>query len=69
MYDRIQKLRESNHKAVGEVAEVIGCSISSYLNREKGIRKLKTPELVKLAKRYHVSMDYIVNLTDISEPY
>lgn len=41
----------------------------AYQNYELGAREPKVSILMKLAKLYKVSLDYLVGLTDCPEPY
>lgn len=46
------------------VAEAIGVSMITYIRYENGERQVKVPELLALAQLYHVSVDYILGLSD-----
>lgn len=36
---------------------------------ERGVRLPSTPDLITLADSYHTSIDYLLERTDIKEPY
>lgn len=52
-----------------DVAQYLGCSQRVYCNYEHGEVNLPLDYLVKLAKLYNTSIDYILGLTDIRKPY
>ncbi len=64
MYQRIRDLREENDKTQRELAEILHCSQQVYSNYELGQRDIPTDILIKLAKYYGVSTDYILGLKD-----
>lgn len=61
---RIKYLRKSNNLSQTDVAEVLHCSQAAYGMYELGKRKISAEKLLILARYYHVSMDYIMGLTD-----
>ncbi|MBQ8931960.1 MAG: helix-turn-helix transcriptional regulator [Ruminiclostridium sp.] len=69
MYKRIRDLREDNDKTQKEISEYLFCDQSLYSKYERGIREVPISIIVKLAKYYNTSTDYILNLTDKKEPY
>lgn len=69
MYKRIRDLREDNDKTQKEISEYLFCDQSLYSKYERGIREVPVSIVVKLAKYYNTSTDYILNLTDKKEPY
>ncbi len=64
MYSRIRDLREDADLKQKEVAKVLNCSQQVYSNYELGQRDIPTDILIKLAKFYDVSSDYILGLTN-----
>ena len=64
MYQRIRDLREDRDLKQKEVAEVLFCSQQVYSNYELGQRDIPTAVLIKLSEFYHVSVDYILGLTN-----
>lgn len=64
MDNRIKDLREDLDLTQAQVAEVIGITQRKYSYIETGTQQLTDEILVKLAKYYNVSVDYILKLTD-----
>ena len=69
MFERLRELREDHDLSQTDIADYLGCSQSVYSRYESGERILPVDVLIKLAKRYSVSTDYILGLTNIPEPY
>ena len=69
MYERIRNLREDMDKTQKEVADYLNCSQVAYSYYEIGRRDIPTTTLVRLAKYYKCSTDYLLGLTDKKEPY
>ena len=69
MFVRIRNLREDNDKTQKEVAEYLLCDQSLYSKYERGQRDVPVGIIIKLAKLYNTSTDYILGLTDIKTPY
>lgn len=69
MYERIRNLREDMDKTQTEVAQYLNCSQVAYSYYEIGKRDIPTLTLVRLAKYYKCSTDYLLGLTDRKEPY
>jgi len=65
---RIGDLRTDNDKTQQEVADMLLCNRQVYARYERGLREIPVSMLIQLAKYYHVSMDYIVGLTDNPRP-
>ena len=68
-FKRIKDLREDNDKLQKEIANLLGISQQYYSEYENGNRSIPIFHLMKLAKFYNVSIDYIVGLTDNIKPY
>lgn len=64
MYPRIRDLREDYDLTQREMGEILSCSKRVYSNYERGDLDIPTDILIKLAKFYHTSTDYILGLTD-----
>ncbi len=64
MFQRIRDLREDHDMTQRQVAEYLNCSQQVYSNYELGQRDIPTEILIKLAKLYQVSTDYILGLND-----
>lgn len=69
MYRRIRDLREDRDLKQREMGEYLRCTQACYSAYELGKRDIPTDVLVKLAHFYNTSIDYLLGLTDVSEPY
>lgn len=67
-FRRIRDLREDSDKTQQEVADLLTMRRGVYQRYESGEREIPVWALIKLAKYYHVSTDYILGLTDKGEP-
>lgn len=63
-FKRLEDLRVDHDKTQQEIADLLHCQREVYRRYEKGIRELPLSYAIKLAKYYHVSLDYLVGLTD-----
>ncbi len=68
MYKRIYELREDNDLKQREIAKILNCSQRVYSNYERGDLDIPTEILIKLAKYYDVSTDYILEISDKKKP-
>ena len=59
---RIRDLREDADKTQTEIAQMLGTSQTMYARYERGASELPIRHLIKLARYYHVSADYILGL-------
>lgn len=69
MFVRIRNLREDSDRTQKEVAEYLFCDQSLYSKYERGVRDVPVMIIIKLAKLYNTSTDYILGLTDDKKPY
>lgn len=69
MYERIRNLREDMDLRQADLAEYLNCSQVAYSYYEIGARDIPTDVLIKLAKFFHCSTDYLLGLSDIKNPY
>ncbi len=69
MYSRIRSLREDKDLLQKDIAKVLHCTQVAYSRYELGLRDIPTEVLIKLAKFHNTSTDYILGLTDSTEPY
>lgn len=69
MYRRIRDLREDNDMNQTQVAKILGMSQTGYSKYETGENDLPTSVLIKLAKIYNTSIDYLLEQTDKKERY
>lgn len=68
-YRRIRDLREDADMTQAQVAAALGVSSRAYSYYENGQRTLTPRLLCDLASLYDVSVDYLLERTDISKPY
>lgn len=64
MYQRLRDLREDNDLKQADIANYLNCSQVCYSYYELGKRDIPTDVLIKLARFYKTSVDYILGLTD-----
>lgn len=69
VYPRIRDLREDHDLNQTEVAEYLGMSQTGYSKYEVGTNDIPTQILIKLARFYHVSVDYLLGETDNPNRY
>ena len=69
MYPRIRDLREDKELAQKTLADYLKCSQVCYSYYEIGRRDIPTDVLVRLARFYNTSIDYLLGLTDVKDPY
>ena len=68
-FPRLRDLREDRDLSQETVAAYLNMKQSQYSRYERGIRDLPTDVLIRLAKYYNTSTDYILGLTNDSAPY
>ncbi len=66
---RLKDLREDTDTTQKTLAEYLHIKQNTYSQYENGQRQIPIPILIKLAKFYNVSVDYILHLTDNPKPY
>lgn len=66
---RLEDLRIDADKTQKEIAEALGCQREVYRRYEKGIYDIPLWALIKLARYYNTSTDYILDLTDERKRY
>ncbi len=69
MYNRIRDLREDKDLKQSTLAKYLGIHQTTYSSYEIGKLSLTADVLVKLAKYYNTSVDYLLGLTDEAKPY
>lgn len=69
MYKRIRDLREDNDKTQTQIAKILGMSQTGYSKYETGENDIPTQILIKLARLYNTSIDYLLGETDRVERY
>lgn len=68
-YRRIKDLREDNDVTQQEICDYLNMKQPQYSRYERGLRDVPSDVLIKLAKYYKTSVDYILELTDKTKPY
>lgn len=63
-FQRIADLRQDHDLTQQEVADILNCKREVYRRYEKGIREIPISYAITLAKYYHVSMDYLLGLSN-----
>ncbi len=66
---RLKDLREDTDTTQKKLAEYLHIKQNTYSQYENGQRQIPISILIKLAKFYSVSVDYILCLTDNPTPY
>lgn len=68
-YPRLRDLREDHDLSQQDVADYLGMKQPQYSRYERGLRDVPTDVLIRLARLYKTSADYILGLTNDSKPY
>jgi len=66
---RLRDLREDLDLTQKVIAKKLGCSQTTYSRYETGASNIPYDILCKLADIYQVSVDYILERTDVKKPY
>lgn len=69
MYDRIRDLREDKDLSQEQLAKLLNVSQTTYSRYETGKIDIPSQSLIKLAKYYSTSIDYLVGLTNQERAY
>ena len=69
MYSRIRNLREDKDMTQKQIGDMLHMSQTGYNQYEIGKNDIPTKILIKLAKYYNTSIDYLLELTDEIKPY
>ncbi len=69
MYKRLRDLREDKDISQSELAVKLCMSQTGYSKYETGENDIPTAILIALAHYYDTSVDFILGLTDYSDPY
>lgn len=68
-YRHIRDLRQDKNYSQAMVAKAIGMAQNTYSQYETGRIEWRASDLVRLAKFYGVSVDYLLDLTENPVPY
>lgn len=69
LYKRIRDLREDRDLTQTQIAKILDMSQTGYSKYETGENDLPTAILIKLARFYDTSIDYLLGETDNCERY
>lgn len=67
--ERLRDLRENKELTQNDLAKILNVSQTTYSRYESGNLNVPVESLKALAKFYNTSIDYLVGLTNIKEPY
>ena len=67
-YRRLRDLREDHDLTQDELVAILGMHKTTYTNYEQGKREIPFALVIRLAKLYNVSIDYIAELADTPLP-
>ena len=68
-YQRLRDLREDHDLKQETVAQYLNMSQTGYSKYERGANDISTQALIKLARFYNTSIDYLLGETDIPDRY
>ncbi len=68
-YKRIRDLREDKDWTQQKIADMLFINRRTYAAYENGINSMTPETLIKLARIHNVSIDYLLELTDVKTPY
>lgn len=68
-FKRLKDIREDRNLTQKQIAKFLNMKQQQYSRYENGINEIPFEYIVKLAKFYNVSIDYLAGLTDCSKPY
>lgn len=66
---RLKNIREDKNITQAEIANILNCKQNTYQQYESGKRQIPLEALIKLAKFYDTSIDYLLEITDEIKPY
>lgn len=69
VFKNLRALREDNDIKQQKLADHLGVAQNTYSQYENGKIALTDEQLIKLADFYHTSVDYLMDRTDVKEPY
>ena len=69
MYRRIRDLREDKDMTQTQIDKLLGMSQTGYSKYETGENDIPTQVLIKLARFYKTSVDYLLGETDNPKRY
>lgn len=69
IYPAIRALREDRDWTQQQVADLLFINRRTYSAYENGVNTISPELLIRLAEIYETSVDYLLGLTDVREPY
>ena len=69
MYRKLRDLREDKDITQTQLAKILGMSQTGYSKYETGENDIPTAILIKLARFYNTSIDYLLGETDNPKRY
>ena len=69
MLEHLRALREDKDLSQKDMAEVLNIHQTTYSDYELGHLNIPIPVLKELALFFNTSIDYIIGLTNIQDPY
>ena len=69
MLQRLKDFREDKHISQKKMAEILNVAQTTYSDYELGKINIPLNTLKKLALFFDTSIDYLLELTDVSKPY
>ena len=67
--ERLKEIREDKDYKQSDIAKVLNTTQQQYSKYELGLQVIPVERLVKLAKFYNTSVDYLIGLTNERKPY
>ena len=67
-YRRLRDLREDHDLTQDQLVAMLGLNKTTYTNYEQGKREIPFALVIRLARLYNVSIDYIAELADLPQP-
>ena len=68
-FETIRSLRIDGGYTQEQIANYLNVKQNTYSQYEIGVLNYPIDVLIKLADFYHVSVDYLLGITDVNEPY
>jgi len=69
LYQHIRDLREDHDLTQQQIAKLLNISQTTYSRYESGALDIPSTSLIALALFYKTSVDYLVGLTQVRQPY
>ena len=69
MLEHLRALREAQDLSQQDMAQLLNVHQTTYSDYELGRLNIPIPALKQLAHFFHTSVDYLLGLTDVREPY